>query len=74
MAQEHNPHTDPITDQEEEAWNSLEYAQAIQKRNRDHFDAWSTAAQYMAQNAHQLGSMTLREAFEQGFIAGRKPT
>jgi hypothetical protein len=62
--------TDASTDQEEDSWQYLARLAEIQARNRVAMAAWNAAADFLTQNADQLGKLSLREAFEKGFLAG----
>jgi hypothetical protein len=59
-----------VTPEEEEEWNRMEYAQAIKDRNRAATGAWNAAAQYIMDNAGELGKLTIRKAVEDGFLLG----
>lgn len=60
----------PATPEEEEAWSSMEFAQRIKERNAASMAAWEQAGRFITENASQLGSLSLRQAFERGFFAG----
>lgn len=57
---------------EDEAWNELEESFTIRERNQASMAAWESTGLFLVQNADRLGRMTIREIFEQGFIAGYK--
>ena len=62
--------TPEVTPEEEELWSRMEYAQAIKDRNRAATGAWNAAAQYIMDNAGELGKLTIRKAVEDGFLLG----
>lgn len=65
------PDPDPwFTDLEEDAWQELERLRRIREKNLRDMAAWNAAADFVSQNADQLGKLSLREAFEKGFLAG----
>lgn len=67
----HNPPpTDTLTPEEEDAWSSMEFAQRIRQRNVAAMAAWEQAGQFVVEHADRLGSISLRQAFERGFLAG----
>ena len=72
MANPHRLYTNAVavTPEEEEAWNSVEFAQALQNRNRAAMAAWEAAGQYVVTHAHRLGELSLRQAYERGFLDG----
>jgi len=57
---------------EDEAWEELQKRNDIQERNRGAMEAWKAAGMFITENADKLGKLSLREAYEQGFIAGFK--
>ena len=57
---------------EDQAWDEMVKRHDIHERNKAAMGAWSAAADFIHQNAGNLGRMTLREAFEKGFMEGYK--
>lgn len=55
---------------EEEFWGLFEHMREVQQRNRACMEAWKGAGMFISANAHRLGEVTLREAFEKGFLQG----
>ena len=62
--------TPEVTPDEEETWSRMEYAQRLKERNEAAMAAWNAAADFITENSRQLGSITLRQAFEKGFFTG----
>lgn len=64
----------PLTEQEQEAedkaWEEIALGYDLQRRNRAALAAWNAAADFIAKNADRLGKISLREAFEKGFMQG----
>lgn len=57
---------------EEQAWQEIEKAFNVQERNKASMGAWRAAGMFIAENADKLGQLTLREAYEKGFLEGFK--
>lgn len=64
----------PLTEHEQEAedkaWDEIARGYDLQRRNRAALAAWNAAADFITKNADRLGKLSLREAFEQGFMQG----
>jgi hypothetical protein len=60
-----------VTD-EDRAWDDFEKIHEIQNRNKASMAAWNAAADFVVKNADKLSRLTLREAFEKGFMEGYK--
>lgn len=59
-----------ITPEEDEAWNEAVRRHDIHERNKASMGAWNAAGVFITDNADRLGRITLRQAYEQGFMAG----
>jgi len=55
---------------EDQAWEEQKKLNDIQERNRAHMAAWCAAGVYITDNADKLGRISIRQAYEQGFIDG----
>lgn len=67
-----DPNTIIVTPEEEELWQEKQQSNDIQIRNRAQMRAWQAAGEFISTNAHKLDRMTLRQAYEQGFLDGYK--
>ena len=66
-----NPEVTPeVTPEEDEVWNSVQFAEAIKDRNRAHLAAWKSVGEFMLENESKLAGMSPRQVYEQGFLAG----
>lgn len=55
---------------EEDAWKFLEEKQKMEAINRERLNAWNKSGQFVDSESTQLGTMTLRKAFEIGYRTG----
>lgn len=55
---------------EDEAWQLIEEKQKADQVNRIRIKAWDASGRFVDDYATQLGTMTLRKAFEMGFRFG----
>lgn len=57
---------------EDQAWEEAQKRHDIQERNKAAMGAWNAAGMFVTENADKLGRISLREAFERGFLEGYK--
>lgn len=57
---------------EDEAWKELEDCARMKERNRTMMQAWEASGNFALQSGEKLSRMTLKDAFEQGFLEGYK--
>ena len=58
--------------EEDQAWDEAVKRHDIHERNKAAMGAWNGAAEFIHQNADRLSRMTLRGAYEKGFMEGYK--
>jgi hypothetical protein len=58
--------------EEEQAWEEAQRLNDIQERNKAAMGAWNAAGMFITENADKLGRLSLREAYEKGFLEGYK--
>lgn len=68
--QEQEQEEDAANEAEDEAWEFLQRMRSVQERNKAAMAAWQAAGLFVAQNADRLGRLSLREAFEKGYMEG----
>jgi hypothetical protein len=61
-----------MLDIDDQAWEEQQRLNDIQQRNKAATGAWNAAGMFVTENADRLGRLTLREAFEKGFLEGYK--
>lgn len=55
---------------EDDAWKFLEEKQKMEAINRERLNAWNKSGQFVDAESTQLGTMSLRKAFEMGYRSG----
>lgn len=68
--QEQEQEEDAANEAEDEAWEFLQRMRCVQERNKAAMAAWQAAGLFVVQNADRLGRLSLREAFEKGYMQG----
>lgn len=68
--QEQEQEEDAANEAEDEAWEFLQRMRSVQERNKAAMAAWQAAGLFVVQNADRLGRLSLREAFEKGYMQG----
>lgn len=58
--------------EEDQAWEEFARTHDIQQRNKAAMGAWKATGEYISGNAERLSRLTLRQAFEEGFMQGYK--
>jgi hypothetical protein len=58
--------------EEDQAWEEAQRQHDIQERNKAAMGAWNAAGMFVTENADKLGRLSLREAYEKGFLDGYK--
>lgn len=58
--------------EEDRVWEEAQKRSDIQDRNRAAVGAWKAAGMFITENADRLGKLSLREAYEKGFLEGYK--
>lgn len=59
-------------DDEDEVWKEIDRMNDIQTRNKASMAAWNAAGMFVTENADKLSRLSLRQAFEEGFMQGYK--
>ena len=55
---------------EDQAWEEQKMMHDLHERNKGATAAWNATGLYIADNAHRLGNISIRQAYEQGFLDG----
>ena len=58
--------------EEDRAWDELQKRHDIHERNKAAMAAWNAAGVFIVDNADKLGRISIREAYEKGFLDGYK--
>jgi hypothetical protein len=55
---------------EDRAWDEHKHMHDVHERNKGMMAAWCAAGLYITDNAERLGRISIRQAYEQGFLDG----
>ena len=61
-----------MLDNEDQAWEEHKQMHDVHERNKASMAAWCAAGVYITDNADKLARITIRQAYEQGFLDGYK--
>jgi len=55
---------------EDKAWEEHKMMHDVHERNKGAMAAWNATGLYIAENAERLGRISIRQAYERGFLDG----
>lgn len=70
MSREYDEAAKKFMEGEDKAWDEHKMMHDVHERNKGAMAAWNAAGLYITDNAAKLGRISIRQAYEQGFLDG----